>query len=357
MSLSSKEPPSTVEEGSATTFTAVHPDILQSHILTRLDGPTLASASCVSSQLHALSAQDHLWTDICHSTWPSTSTPRLRQVISTFPDGARSFFAHAFPILVTDPTNNSPLNLDRSSTSSPSEIISAVDIYYQDKLIFTKVQETETVTGWFRCSPFRIDLLDHKDVVPTRLQHPDGDETCMALAEEMTLSWIVIDPIGRRAMNLSSYKPVSVQRHWLSGEVQVRFASILAGDHKRSASEFVQCGIVVTCSGSEGGKMLVREVYLQVEDMDGMHLKGKESLVILQRALEGKRRRVGRTRREEEGRTRFSKHIGKPAIFDEKNEEYAWNRCREIWIHRYPSEQFENECDSDEVRDAYAITN
>ncbi|KAA8536796.1 hypothetical protein F0562_029274 [Nyssa sinensis] len=55
--------------------------------------------------------------------------------------------------------------------------------------------------------------------------------------------------------------------------------------------------------------------------------------------------------------SRFSKLIGKPAIFDEENEEYAWNRCREIWIRRYPSEQFENEFDSDEVRDADAITN
>uniref|UniRef100_A0A5B7ADC7 F-box protein n=1 Tax=Davidia involucrata TaxID=16924 RepID=A0A5B7ADC7_DAVIN len=314
MSTSSKKqpPPTTtscVEEGGATTFSAVHPDILQAHILTRLDGPTLASASCASSQLHALSAQDHLWTDICHSTWPSTTTPRLRQVISTFPNGARSFFAHSFPLLLSDSTAKSPSNLNRPSALPPPELISAVDIYYQNKLILTKVQATETVTGWFRCSPFRIDLLDLKDVVPTPIQHPDGDDTCMALAEEMTLSWIVIDPIGRQAMNLSSHKPVSVQRHWLSGEVQVWFASILAGDHKGSASEFVQCGIVVTCGGSEEGEMQVREVSLQVEDMEGMHLTGKDSLVILQRALEGKRGRVGRRRREEEGRRRYREYL------------------------------------------------
>ncbi|GFZ07182.1 enolase [Actinidia rufa] len=40
--------------------------------------------------------------------------------------------------------------------------------------------------------------------------------------------------------------------------------------------------------------------------------------------------------------SRFSKLIGKPAIFNnEENEEYALTRCRDIWISRYPSEPFE----------------
>lgn len=45
--------------------------------------------------------------------------------------------------------------------------------------------------------------------------------------------------------------------------------------------------------------------------------------------------------------SRFSKLIGKPAIFDEENEEYALLRCKNIWTHKYPSEPFENEMDSD----------
>ncbi|XP_047321682.1 uncharacterized protein LOC124925659 [Impatiens glandulifera] len=39
---------------------------------------------------------------------------------------------------------------------------------------------------------------------------------------------------------------------------------------------------------------------------------------------------------------KFSRLIGKSSIFDEENEEYAMNRCRELWIHRYPSDPFEN---------------
>ncbi|KAL6133680.1 hypothetical protein ACLB2K_065914 [Fragaria x ananassa] len=305
MAHSAHKPPSpTVDEDPSASISAVHPDIIQAHILTRLDGPTLASAACTSSQLHSLASDHRLWSNICHSTWPSTTTPRLRHLISSFPDGAFSFFSDSFPLLA---------NLDSSSAAAaadhhdrPSELISAVDIYHGEKLIFSKVVETETVSGWFMFSPFRVDLLDPKDVVPTTVKYPEAD-TCRDLGEELWLSWILIDPAGRRAMNLSSHTVVSVQRHWLSGEVHARFASIFPGE-KGSASEYVQLGIVVTCGiGSEGGELQVREVSLQVEDMDGMHLNGKESLVILQRGLEGRKGRKGR--RKEEGRRRYEKYL------------------------------------------------
>ncbi|PWA79612.1 hypothetical protein CTI12_AA203980 [Artemisia annua] len=47
--------------------------------------------------------------------------------------------------------------------------------------------------------------------------------------------------------------------------------------------------------------------------------------------------------------SRFSKVIGKPAIFNQENKEYAVERCREIWISRYPTESFENESDSGDI--------
>ncbi|KAJ0079811.1 hypothetical protein Patl1_22336 [Pistacia atlantica] len=55
--------------------------------------------------------------------------------------------------------------------------------------------------------------------------------------------------------------------------------------------------------------------------------------------------------------SRFSKLIGKPAIFDEENEEYALMRCKEIWINRYPAEPFENEVDSDSSDNPVVIVN
>ncbi|KAH0728441.1 glycine-rich domain-containing protein 2 [Solanum tuberosum] len=48
--------------------------------------------------------------------------------------------------------------------------------------------------------------------------------------------------------------------------------------------------------------------------------------------------------------SRFSKLIGKAAIFNEENEEYALNRCKGIWVQRYPTEPFENESDDSNLQ-------
>lgn len=53
--------------------------------------------------------------------------------------------------------------------------------------------------------------------------------------------------------------------------------------------------------------------------------------------------------------SRFSKVIGKPAIFNQENKEYAVERCREIWISRYPTESFENESDSGDIHNGDVI--
>ncbi|KAF8395425.1 hypothetical protein HHK36_019371 [Tetracentron sinense] len=276
------------DEGGATTISAIHSDVLQTHILTRLDGPTLASASCVSSQLYSLSTQDTLWRDICQATWPSMDNPRMRNLISTFPKGPRSFFSDSFPLQPSRPEPH-PHHRSEQNPHPPSELIFAVDIYYRNKLIFSRLNETETLTSWFEYLPFRIDLLDPKEVVSTPIQYRDMEELGRHLAEDLTLSWIVIDPTGKKAANLSSWRPVSVHRHWyLSGEIQVKYASILAGDLK--SSEFVQCVIMVTFGRCKEGEMKVKEVSLEVEDMDEMTLNGKASLVILQRTLDTRKR-------------------------------------------------------------------
>ncbi|KAE8668402.1 putative F-box protein [Hibiscus syriacus] len=275
----------TVDQNSEAAISIVHQDIIETHILTRLDGPTLSSASCASAHLNALASQENLWTNICLSTWPSIASPRVSHVFSKFHQSSRSFFSDAFPLAIEPAT----LGDSSENPNLPSELISAVDVYYKKELIFSKVVETETVSAWFNSSPFRVDLLDPKEAVSTRIPNPDKDDTYRDLEEDMELSWIMIDPIGKRAMNLSSQRPVTVHRNWLSGEVQVKFASVIAGGGIGAATEWVQCEVVVTCGGSAGGEMHVREVSLQLEDMDGMYLSGKDSLGILKRGLEGKR--------------------------------------------------------------------
>ncbi|KAK9072702.1 hypothetical protein SSX86_009137 [Deinandra increscens subsp. villosa] len=291
-------------------------DILESHIVTRLDGQTLASASCATAVLRSMSEGNRrLWSDVCHSTWPSTSGEIVSGIISSFSgNGPRSFFAQAFPLPSPDPTAIIPSPPQRHGlVDLPScKLISAIDLHHRNKLIFSKTEETETVSGWFQSSPFRIDLLDPKDTVPTDIPHPDGDATCTALINDITLSWILIDPATKLAVNLSSHKPVSVQRHWLTGDVQVRFASVLsgagagAGAGHREAVALVGCGVVVNCGRSEGGEMHVRDVSMHVEDMDGKNLNGRESLVILRRVMEGKR--GNGVEREKEARKRFRKY-------------------------------------------------
>lgn len=55
----------------------------------------------------------------------------------------------------------------------------------------------------------------------------------------------------------------------------------------------VQCIIKVTCCGKAGGEMHVREVSLTIDDMDGRHVIGRDSMVILQGAMEnGERKKV-----------------------------------------------------------------
>ncbi|CAK9184691.1 unnamed protein product [Ilex paraguariensis] len=280
--------------GNTTSITDVHPDIIRTHILTRLDGPTLASTSSASSHLHSLSSEDKLWREICNSTWPSTIDPLVRATISSFPSGHRSFFCDAFPAFRHLSRPSQP---NRHPGPSILELISAIDVHYKNKLVFSQAHVTETVTGWFQFSPLRVDLLDYKETVQTPVKFSGDEETCRAdLEEHMSLSWILIDPTNKRAVNLSSLRPVSVLHHWLTGDFQVRYATILAGDFNGDRSELLQCSVVVTCGGEEGGELQVKEVSMQVEDMDGKILNGKDSLVILQEAMESERGKRGQER-------------------------------------------------------------
>lgn len=170
--------------------------------------------------------------------------------------------------------------------------------------MFSKVTVTETVTDTFALTPLWVDLLDEKESVPTPLKL-DGDDEEIFLThveEHVTLSWILIDPSRKRSANVSSMRPVSVRRHWMTGEVQLHYATIVA----RGNREHVQVRIGVTCVGVEGEELQIREVSLQVQDMDGKFLSGRDSLVILQEGME-----FGERKRREKGgeKERYEKYL------------------------------------------------
>lgn len=307
--------------GTDVSITTVHPDIIRQHVLTKLDGPTLVSTSCASSELHRICSEESPWKNICESKWPSTSDPRIEQVISTFTSGYRSFFSDSYPTvrnlhhrkqtqLLCNPFKSR--SLLQPETVKTRELISAVDIHYGDEVIYSKVVVTETTTDWFTSFPLRIDLLDRKEIVPTPAKFDGDDNACIAKVEKnMRLSWIIIDPTKKRAVNVSSLTPVKVRRQWITGEIQARFATVIAGAGAGMAGGFVRCGVDVTCGGKEGGSLNVREISMQVEDMEGRVFNGKECLGILQDAMEGKR---------------VNRQIG-----EEKNMHEMFSKMRLIW--------------------------
>ena len=91
----------------------------------------------------------------------------------------------------------------------------------------------------------------------------------------------------------------------------------MVGGDWEAASEAVQCSIVVTCAGKEGGDVQVMEVNLQVEDMEGRHLNGKDSLVILQQALHHGRRKKWK---DGEAKARYERYVEMTRERSEKRE-------------------------------------
>ncbi|KAJ4845477.1 hypothetical protein Tsubulata_044083, partial [Turnera subulata] len=262
------------------------PDILNTHIL------TLAAASSASTELHALSTDEKLWQKICASSWPSISDPRISDLISTFPSGHRSFFSDAYPLLHHHRSQGT--TLDRPVAAATPELNSAVDIYYKNAPIFSKVAAFETLSSWFMSSPFRVELLEPKEFFPTTiLHHPSSSE--------------------------KDLKAVSVQRHWLTGEVEVKFATVMAGDGARgSAAEEVECEMVVTCGEKEGGEVQVRQVWMGMMDMEGRNLSGNNGLGILQGAMEAGERKKEKSGKE--GIERYEEFVDKKKLWKDRNE-------------------------------------
>ncbi|XP_010503085.1 PREDICTED: F-box protein At3g44326-like [Camelina sativa] len=291
---------------------AVSSDVLRSNILTRVDGASLAALSCTCIDLHSFSSEESLWKQQCSLTWPSTLDARIQSIISTFPAGHRTFFSDSFPFLEH---NGVMINLP-PTVECTTELVSAVDIFYKGEVIFSKVHVTETVSGWFLCSPMRVDLVEPKELISTRVslaEQWEGDTWKSDLEKNLSLSWILIDPTRKRAADVSTRRPVSVERHWLTGEVHVKFSTVFVVGEKKKKSEEVEFTVTVVVAafsrrGEEKAEVQIREVSLVAEDMEGKNLGGKNSLVILASAMGMERRRF-RVGGEEEGKEKYKEFM------------------------------------------------
>ncbi|KAM7495969.1 hypothetical protein LguiA_020383 [Lonicera macranthoides] len=302
-------------------------------ILRRLDGATLASAACACAAFSSISKEERLWEDVCSSMWPSTGREDVKSLISSI-GGFKKFYADCFPLIVnkevpefryTDyveyPEELTEAeyygDMDESENLSPSDFVSIVDIRYKDKTICSKViwgiPNANSFNGWFYNCPFRIDLLtysarDDDQSGEVTLTVSDGLPKIMSMERErkdgklwqelhdgIRLSWIVVNRKIKQAANLSSWSPLGGQRHWPTDkDFLIRFGSVLP------AKEILPCRVVecilvmkfrVTQTEGVGTQTALKltELSMQLGDMEGAHVNGRNSLLILKEALSCRR--------------------------------------------------------------------
>lgn len=148
-------------------------------ILKRVDGSTLATASCACATFSSISNEERLWENVCSSMWPSTRNEDVKTLILSI-GGFKKFYADCFPLIVNKsvpefrwsdyPEYSEELteaeyygDFDEFENVSPLDFVSIVDIRYKEKIICSKViwgiPNSNGVNGWFSNCPFRIDLF------------------------------------------------------------------------------------------------------------------------------------------------------------------------------------------------------
>ncbi|XP_031407844.1 F-box protein At2g27310-like [Punica granatum] len=305
-------------------------------ILRRLDGPTLASAACACAAFCSISREERLWENVCSSLWPSTNREEVKSLISSI-GGFRKFYADCFPLIVNKEVPDYQWNeyleyneewneadyygdVDELESISPSDFISLVDVRFKDQIIFSKVlwgiPNANGFNGWFYNCPFRVDLLSFSSRDDDDDDDGDGNENEITLTvsdglppitsmererkdgklwrelkDGLRLSWIVVNQKVKQAANLASWSSLGGQRHWPTDrDFVVRFGSVLP------AKDILPCQVVecilsmkfrvVSTEGDDSQTSLkLTELSMQLEDMEGAHVNGRNSLLILKEAL------------------------------------------------------------------------
>lgn len=116
---------------------------------------------------------------------------------------------------------------------------------------------------------FYVNLIDLKvnEEIPIIYQ---GDENVLMskLQDNLTLSWIVIDPILKRAANVSSLRPVSMRSHCDKTGIALTYATIISADCCGiDTAEFVECRVVPKFGYQKGNNIELRELSLCLVDI------------------------------------------------------------------------------------------
>ncbi|XP_039013871.1 F-box protein At2g27310-like isoform X1 [Hibiscus syriacus] len=302
-------------------------------ILRRLDGPSLASAACSCSAFCSISREERLWENVCSSLWPSTNRDDVKSLILAI-GGFRKFYADCFPLIVnkevTEYQWNGHLEYPEEWTEaeyygdnsglesiSPLDFVSVVDIRYKDKTICSKVlwgiPNANGSNSWFHNCPFRIDLLNYaardddsegevtlsvSDGLPPitsmEKERKDG-KLWKELRDGIRLSWIIVNRKVKEAANVASWSPLGGQRHWPTDkDFVIRFGSVLPAKDILPC-QVVECilimkfRVVQTEGVAVETTLKLTELSMQLEDMEGAHVNGRNSLHILKEALSCRR--------------------------------------------------------------------
>ncbi|XP_057538843.1 probable F-box protein At2g36090 [Amaranthus tricolor] len=295
-------------------------------ILRRLDGATLASAACTCAAFSSISKEEQIWENVCSSLWPSTNRDDVKNLIRSI-GGFRKFYADCYPLIVNKDLALVPLDFfleypeewpeadyfedfEEYESSAPSDVVSLVDITYNEKPIFSKVlwgiSESDTLNRWFYNSPFHVNLsnsdvsdnmekviISDADGLPP-IESLDNErkerKLWTELQDRLRLSWIVVNRKVNRAANVSSLIPLGVQRHWPDDkDFLVRFGSVLPAEDILPC-QVVECILVVKFrmfNNTDSGRVNLEltQVNMQLEDMEGFHVNGRNSLMVLKKAL------------------------------------------------------------------------
>ncbi|CAN0892585.1 F-box protein At2g27310 [Linum grandiflorum] len=292
-------------------------------ILKRLDGSTLASAACTCAAFCSISKEERLWENVCSSMWPSTDREDVKSLISSL-GGFRKFYADCFPLIVNKEFSEYQWreylqypeewaeaeyygDLDEYDNVSPSDFVSIVDIRYKDRTICSKVlwgiPNANGFNGWFHNCPFRIDLLSDGEgevflsvndglplITSMEKERKDG-KLWKELRDGLRLSWIVVNRKNKEAANLASWSPLGGQRHWpTDNDFVIRFGSVLSAT-EILPRQVAECILMMKFRVIEGveTKLKLTELSMQLEDMEGAHVNGRNSLLILKEALSCRR--------------------------------------------------------------------
>ncbi|XP_029143292.1 F-box protein At2g27310 isoform X2 [Arachis hypogaea] len=240
-------------------------------ILRRLDGATLASAACTCAALCSISKEESLWENVCSSMWPSTNREDVKSLISSV-GGFRKFYADSFPLIV----NKDVMEFHHNNYFE-----------YPDDWTEAEYYDSEGNND----GAVNLSISDGLPAITSMEREKKDGKLWKELSNGLRLSWIVVNRKIKQAANLSSWFPLGGQRHWpTDNDFVVRFGSILPAEEILPC-QVVECILImkfrVVHTESEGiqTSLKLTELSMQLEDMEGAHVNGRNSLHILKKAL------------------------------------------------------------------------